>query len=128
LTVYGNGTQTRSFCYVTDTIAGILLLLSSSKCMGEVVNIGNVDEIKILDLAKKVREIVGGKSKITFWPLPKDDPRRRLPEISKAKELLRWQPRTSLEAGLKRTIAHFCSVGGVNNNLICLGRNEKLRR
>jgi len=107
LTVYGDGTQTRSFCYITDTVAGILLMLSSPRCMGEVVNIGNADEIRILDLANKIREIVGGRSKITFRPLPKDDPRRRRPDISKAKELLGWQPETSLEKGLKRTIEWF---------------------
>jgi len=128
LTVYGDGTQTRSFCYITDTIVGIILLLSSPKCRGEVVNIGNPDEIRILDLAKKVREIVGSKSKITYLPLPKDDPRRRLPEISKAKELLRWHPRINLEAGLQRTIARVCDVGKVSNNLICLDSNEELRR
>jgi len=107
LTVYGDGTQTRSFCYITDTVAGILLMLSSPRCMGEVVNIGSADEIRILDLANKIREIVGGKSKITFYTLPKDDPRRRRPDISKARKLLGWQPKTSLEEGLKRTIDWF---------------------
>jgi len=75
--------------------------------MGEVVNIGSADEIRILDLANKIREIVGGKSKITFYTLPKDDPRRRRPDISKARKLLGWQPKTSLEEGLKRTIDWF---------------------
>jgi len=107
LTVYGDGTQTRSFCYITDTIAGILLMLSGARCMGEVVNIGSADEIRILDLAKKIREIVGAKSKITFKTLPKDDPRRRRPDISKAKKLLGWQPKTNFEEELQRTIGWF---------------------
>lgn len=109
LTVYGDGTQTRSFCYITDTVAGILLILSSPRCMSEVVNIGSADEIRILDLANKIREIMGAKSKIAFQPLPKDDPRRRRPDISKAEKLLGWQPKTSLEEGLKRTIDWFGS-------------------
>lgn len=109
LTVYGDGTQTRSFCYIADTVAGILLMLSGARCMGEVVNIGNTDEIKILDLANKIRGIMGGKSKITFRSLPKDDPKRRHPDISKARKLLGWQPETSLEKGLQRTINWFGS-------------------
>lgn len=109
LTVYGDGSQTRSFCYIVDTVVGILLMLSSPKCMGEVVNIGSTDEVRILDLANKIREIVGGRSKITFRPLPKDDPKRRRPDISKAKELLGWQPIINLEEGLKRTISWFSS-------------------
>jgi len=109
LTVYGDGTQTRSFCYIADTIVGILLMLSCPKCMGEVVNIGSTYEVRILDLANKIREIVGGRAKITFRPLPKDDPKKRRPDISKAKELLEWQPRINLEEGLKRTINWFSS-------------------
>jgi UDP-glucuronate decarboxylase len=109
LTVYGDGTQTRSFCYVSDTIVGILSMLTCPKGKGEVVNIGSTDEVKILDLARKIREMVGGKSKIVFLSLPKDDPRRRLPDFGKAKGLLGWQPETSLEEGLRRTIDWFNS-------------------
>jgi UDP-glucuronate decarboxylase len=109
LTVYGDGVQTRSFCYVSDTIAGILLMLSSPRSKGEVVNIGSTDEVKILDLAKKIREMIGGKSKIAFLPLPEDDPKRRRPDISMARELLGWQPKISLEEGLKRTTDWFSS-------------------
>jgi UDP-glucuronate decarboxylase len=107
LTVYGNGAQTRSFCYVVDTIVGILLMLSNKNCNGQVINIGGTQETKILDLAKKVNEKVRSKSKIVFSPLPEDDPKRRHPDISKAKEMLRWQPRINLDEGLRRTIDWF---------------------
>ena len=109
LTVYGDGTQTRSFSYITDTTTGILLMASSQKCSGEVCNIGNVEEVKIIDLANKIRQIVGSKSKVTFGPLPSDDPKRRHPDIIKAKKFLAWQPETSLEEGLERTIHWFRS-------------------
>jgi UDP-glucuronate decarboxylase len=109
LTVYGDGVQTRSFCYVSDAIAGILLMLSSPRGKGEVVNIGSTDEVRILDLAKKIREMVGGRSNIAFLPLPEDDPKRRRPDISKARELLGWQPKIGLEEGLRRTIDWFGS-------------------
>jgi UDP-glucuronate decarboxylase len=107
LTVYGHGTQTRSFCYISDTVAGILLMLSSSKCNGEVVNIGNGNETRVLDLALKIKGIVGCDSKITFHPLPMDDPKRRCPDITKAKHILGWSPKVSLERGLDRTIRWF---------------------
>ena len=107
LTVYGDGTQTRSFCYVTDTITGILLALVSPLSAGEVINIGSADEIRILDLAKKIKRIVGSKSKITFKPLPEDDPRRRCPDTRKASELLGWHPDIDLCTGLNRTIDWF---------------------
>lgn len=107
LTVYGDGTQTRSFCYVADTLVGILLALSSSRCKGEVVNIGSSDEIRILDLAKRIKKIVRSRSKIVFRPLPDDDPRRRKPDLNKARQLLDWHPETDLEQGLKRTIDWF---------------------
>jgi UDP-glucuronate decarboxylase len=107
LTVYGDGSQTRSFCYVTDTVIGILLVLSSECCKGEIVNIGGSDETTILGLAEKIKKIVGSKSQIVFQPLPDDDPKRRRPDLSKAKKLLHWKPVTSLEQGLERTIAWF---------------------
>jgi UDP-glucuronate decarboxylase len=109
LTVYGDGTQTRSFCYVTDTVTGILLTLISPRSAGEVINVGGTDEIEILDLAKKIREIVGSKSKIAFKPLPDDDPRRRCPDINKANELLGWHSTIDLDTGLNRTIDWFRS-------------------
>jgi UDP-glucuronate decarboxylase len=107
LTVYGDGTQTRSFCYVSDTISGILLMLSNPSAKGEVVNVGNTDEVRILDLANKIRAMTGDRSKITFRPLPQDDPKRRRPDISKARKLLGWQPMIGLDEGLKRTIDWF---------------------
>jgi UDP-glucuronate decarboxylase len=110
LTVYGNGTQTRSFCYVTDTVAGILQTLSSPNCRGEVINIGSSNEIRILELAKKIKKIVRSKSKIVFRPLPDDDPRRRKPDLNKARQLLNWNPETDLEQGLRRTIDWFSSL------------------
>jgi UDP-glucuronate decarboxylase len=109
LTVYGDGTQTRSFCYVTDTITGILLALMSPRSAGEVINVGSINEITILDLAQKIREIVGSRSKVVFKPLPDDDPRRRCPDIRKANELLGWQPTVDLATGLRRTIDWFKS-------------------
>ena len=109
LTVYGDGTQTRSFCYVADTVVGILLVASSPNCRGEVLNIGSSNEISILELAKKIKKIVGTKSKIVFRPLPDDDPRRRRPDLNKARQLLNWNPETDLEQGLGRTIDWFGS-------------------
>ena len=93
--------------YITDTIVGILLSLISKRSKGEVINIGSPYEISMLDLAKKIKEMIRSKSKITFYPLPKDDPRRRRPDIRKAKEILAWEPKISLEDGLKRTIMCF---------------------
>jgi UDP-glucuronate decarboxylase len=110
LTVYGDGNQTRSFCYITDTVIGVLLMLCSPKCDGEVINIGSNDETRILDLANKIQGIVGGKSKIAFLALPQDDPLRRQPDISKAKKLLGWQFSVGLDDGIRRTVDWFRST------------------
>ncbi|EMR74207.1 nucleoside-diphosphate-sugar epimerase [Thaumarchaeota archaeon SCGC AB-539-E09] len=107
ITVYGDGMQTRSFCYVSDTVTGILLTMINNETKGDVVNIGNPNETHIIDLAKKIKDISNSKSKITFHELPEDDPKRRCPDISKAKQLIEWEPRISLEEGLKRTIKWF---------------------
>jgi len=107
ITVFGDGTQTRSFCYITDTMRGILLTLLSNKLKGEVINIGYPQETTILELAKKIREIVDSKSRITFHSFPEDDPERRCPDVSKAKRLLDWAPQISLDEGLVRTIEWF---------------------
>lgn len=107
ITVYGDGSQTRSFCYVTDTVYGLLLLLLNARAKGLIVNIGNPAEITILELAKKIKELTKNRSSITFHPLPEDDPKKRCPDITKAKELLGWKPETSLEQGLARTITWF---------------------
>lgn len=107
LTVYGDGSQTRSFCYVTDLIDGILLASSNVKAKGEVINLGSPFEISILDAAKRVMKTVGCESGITYRPLPEDDPKRRCPDIRKAKEILGWEPKVSLEKGLERSILWF---------------------
>jgi UDP-glucuronate decarboxylase len=109
ITVYGDGKQTRSFCYVTDTVTGLLLLTASEKAKGEVVNIGNAHEVTILELAKKIKEITKCKSSVTFHPLPKDDPKRRCPDTSKLEKLVGWKPNVSFEEGLERTIKWFVS-------------------
>jgi len=105
LTVYGDGTQTRSFCYVSDGIEGILRLAVSE--IQEPVNIGNPDEFTILDCARLVRKVTGSHSTISYLPLPQDDPKQRRPDITKAKRLLGWEPKISLEAGLRLSQAYF---------------------
>ena len=110
LTVHGDGSQTRSFCYVSDTIEGVYRLMLSSE--HEPVNIGNPMEITILEFAQRILQITGSSSTIVFHPLPKDDPKQRRPDISKAKRLLGWEPQVSLEEGLRRTIEYFQSVQG----------------
>lgn len=106
LTVYGDGSQTRSLCYVDDEIRGLLALLDS----GEVgpVNIGNPDERSVLEIAHAVLHVTGSSSPIVYEPLPTDDPIRRRPDITLARTLLGWEPRISLEDGLNRTLAYFC--------------------
>ncbi len=106
LTVYGDGSQTRSFCYVDDLIEGFVRLMTQEKTVGP-VNIGNPGEFTMLELAEFVLKKVGGKSKVTHLPLPADDPKQRRPDISLAKEALGWEPRVPLEEGLDRTIAYF---------------------
>lgn len=105
LTVFGDGTQTRSFCYVDDLIEGILRLMEVD--YQEPINLGNPEEIRIMDLAKLIIELTGSKSKIKFLPLPKDDPKLRRPDIRKAKRYLNWEPKVSLREGLLRTIDYF---------------------
>ena len=105
LTVYGNGKQTRSFCYYSDLVEGIVRLLYSNT--PGPVNVGNPDEFTILEFAKKVIKTSGAKSKIVFKPLPTDDPRQRKPDISLAKKILKWSPKIKLDAGLEKTIEWF---------------------
>jgi len=105
ITVYGNGKQTRSFCYVSDLISGIYKLLESNE--HEPVNIGNPQEISILEFAERVRALVGSSVPIIFHPLPQDDPKQRCPDITKARRLLDWEPRVGLEEGLKITFEFF---------------------
>lgn len=103
ITVYGKGEQTRSFCYVTDTISGVLQVAARNDMAAEVFNLGNPHEMTILDLAEVVRTVVGSTSQITFYPRPQDDPQRRCPDISRARNMIGWSPMVSLEDGLRRT-------------------------
>lgn len=106
ITVYGDGSQTRSFCYCDDLIEGFVRLMSQDEITGP-VNIGNPGEFTILQLAEKVIELTGSSSKIIFEPLPSDDPLQRKPDITIASEKLGWEPKYDLEAGLKKTIPYF---------------------
>jgi len=106
ITIYGDGSQTRSFCYVDDLIEGWLRLMAQTETVGP-VNIGNPDEFTMLQLAELTLKLVGGKSKIVHRPLPADDPKQRRPDITLARNLLKWEPTVPLEEGLKRTIAYF---------------------
>jgi len=108
LTVFGDGSQTRSFCYIDDQVDGIYRLLLSD--YSDPVNIGNPDEISLLDFAKEIIELTGTKSKLVFEPLPVDDPKQRRPDITKAKEILGWEPKVNRRDGLKITIDFFKSL------------------
>jgi len=105
ITVYGNGRQTRSFCYISDLIDGIYKLIMSD--INEPINIGNPDEHTILEFAELIKELTKSRSKIIFKQLPRDDPHVRCPDITKAKKLLKWQPKVGLKEGLMRTIGWF---------------------
>jgi dTDP-glucose 4,6-dehydratase len=107
LTVYGSGKQTRSFCYVADLIEGICRLLDSDE--HEPTNIGNPQEITILEFAERIRKLIGTEAPIVFRPLPQDDPKQRCPDIAKARRLLHWEPKVSLDEGLRLTLAYFRS-------------------
>ena len=110
ITIYGDGQQTRSFCYVDDLIDGMLRLMDSSADFTGPINIGNPVEFTMLELAEKVIKLVGGNSKLIFLPLPSDDPKQRQPDISLAKEKLVWEPKVNLEDGLKETISYFRKI------------------
>jgi len=106
ITVYGEGQQTRSFCYVDDLIEGFVGLMNQDQVVGP-MNIGNPGEFTILELAQKVIELTGSKSQIVYRPMPEDDPKQRKPDITQAKAVLGWEPKVQLEAGLKQTIEYF---------------------
>ena len=112
LTVYGDGTQTRSFCYVDDLIDGLMRLMDTEDAVTGPVNIGNPGEFSILELATMIIELTGSRSRIVHRPLPEDDPRQRRPDISRAQELMAWAPRTPLKEGLVRTVAYFDKLLG----------------
>ena len=105
LPVFGAGKQTRSFCFVSDMVDGILRLLESNE--HDPVNIGTEEEVTVLQLAKEVLELTGSKSKIAFQPLPEDDPKVRRPDIGRARALLKWEPRVKRAEGLKWTLEYF---------------------
>lgn len=109
ITIYGDGSQTRSFCYVDDLVDGMMKMMETEGLTGP-VNLGNPGEFTMLELAEKVIQKTGTRSKIVFRPLPQDDPQQRKPDISRAKEKLGWEPKISLDEGLDRTIEYFKSV------------------
>lgn len=110
ITIFGDGTQTRSFCYVDDLIEGFIRLMNSREDLAGPVNLGNPVEFTILDLAEQVIEMTGSKSKIASHPLPQDDPKQRQPNIDLAKQELDWAPNVPLREGLEKTIAYFQSI------------------
>jgi UDP-glucuronate decarboxylase len=107
ITIYGKGDQTRSFCYVDDLLEGFLRLMAAPDTVTGPVNLGNPVENTILELAEKIISLSKSSSKIVYKPLPQDDPTRRKPDITQARETLKWEPKTPLEEGLTRTIHYF---------------------
>ncbi len=107
LTVYGKGDQTRSFCYVSDLVDGLMKIMFGDSLKGEVFNLGNPEEYTVLDLANKIKTMTGSASQIVFSDLPEDDPRERRPDITKIKTKLGWEPIVSAHEGLKKTIAYY---------------------
>jgi UDP-glucuronate decarboxylase len=107
ITIYGDGAQTRSFCYVDDLIDGMVAFMASRADLTGPVNIGNPGEFTIRELAEKVVTLVGGTSRLEFRPLPQDDPRQRQPDISLAARELDWRPKVALDDGLRETVAYF---------------------
>lgn len=110
ITIYGSGQQTRSFCYVDDLVEGIVRMMGTEKGFTGPVNLGNPGEFTMLELAEKVLKLVGSKSKITFLPLPEDDPKQRQPDITLASSKLDWTPKVNLDDGLKETVEYFRSL------------------
>ncbi|MFH0864191.1 MAG: UDP-glucuronic acid decarboxylase family protein [Candidatus Gottesmanbacteria bacterium] len=110
ITVYGDGSQTRSFCFVSDMVAGLMKLMEEEKARGEVFNLGNPEEYTILEIARKIKDRTASVSEIKFNDLPEDDPVRRQPDITRAKQILGWQPIISIDQGLGQTIKYFESI------------------
>ncbi|MFW6147357.1 MAG: UDP-glucuronic acid decarboxylase family protein [Thermodesulfobacteriota bacterium] len=110
ITLYGDGSQTRSFCYVDDLIESIIRLMNTSEEVTGPINLGNPSECTILELAQKIIELTNSSSEITFQPLPEDDPKKRQPDITLARKILSWQPTVSLEEGLQKTIKYFDEI------------------
>ena len=107
ITIFGDGLQTRSFCYVDDLVSAFVLLMDSNSDISGPINLGNPNEFTMLELAEKVLSIVGGSSKLIFKELPQDDPRQRQPDITKAKSILKWEPSVQLDDGLSETVKYF---------------------
>jgi len=114
ITIFGDGTQTRSFCYVDDLIEAMLRMMDTPSGMPGPVNIGNPGEYTMIELAEMVMKLTNSKSKLIHKPLPSDDPRQRRPDITKARDLLKWEPRVGLEDGLKETIQYFQHALGIS--------------
>jgi UDP-glucuronate decarboxylase len=110
ITIYGDGSQSRSFCYVDDLVDGLIRMMESDKSVSGPINLGNSNEFTMLELAEKVIKLTNSKSKIIYQPLPQDDPRQRQPNIDKAKNILGWQPVTQLNEGLDKTVTYFEGV------------------
>ena len=110
LTVYGNGSQTRSFCFVSDMVDGIYQAMYSENSDGEIFNLGNPEEYKMIDLANKIKNMTNSNSEIIYTNLPEDDPSRRCPDISKAKQKLNWEPKVKVDDGLQKTIEYYKSL------------------
>jgi UDP-glucuronate decarboxylase len=121
ITIYGEGTQTRSFCYVDDLIEGFVRLMDSPDEITGPINIGNPNEFTIRQLAERVIDLTGAKSKLVKRPLPADDPLQRKPDISKAQKILGWQPKIQLDEGLKKTIAYFDALLKTNRAIAAVG-------
>jgi UDP-glucuronate decarboxylase len=110
ITIYGEGSQTRSFCYVDDLVDGIMRLMASDDTLLGPVNLGNPNEMSVRELAEQVVKMTGSRSRLIFKPLPVDDPRQRQPDITLARHKLNWTPKVQLGDGLDRTVAYFRSV------------------
>lgn len=110
ITIYGDGSQSRSFCYVDDLVDGLIRMMESDKSVSGPINLGNPNEFTMLELAQKVIKLTNSKSKIVYQPLPEDDPRQRQPNIDKAENILGWQPVTQLNEGLDKTVEYFEGV------------------
>lgn len=121
ITIYGDGSNTRSFCYVSDMVEALLRMGATDGIGGEAINVGNPVEFSVLELAEKVLEMTDSASSIAFLPLPEDDPTKRKPDISKAKKLLGWEPKIKLEDGLVETIKYFAGAPADINSISVVG-------
>jgi UDP-glucuronate decarboxylase len=128
LTVYGDGSQTRSFCYVDDLLDGLELLMESPEAVTGPCNLGNPHEVTVHDIAQRVIAMTSSRSRIEARPLPQDDPKRRKPVIARAQKLLGWEPRVPLEVGLKATIGYFSlRLSGAKPILAAVARKASAR-